>query len=209
MSFTLTPTTELDAVNELLATIGEAPVNTLTNTGLGDASTARTRLYNASRNLQKYGWSWNTDYSFNLLPDVNGNVAVPSTTLQVRFVAKSDRQNLTLRGTQIYDSQNHTYTFTQPVMADIVQMLDFSLLPETARQAIFIAAGIRFQAGFIGSQILDTFTARDLKQAWDALQSDDLEVADWNMLSDSADQLWANNRLAVYGGSFGPGLGNL
>src|SRR5271165_678321 len=47
MSLALAPTTELDAVNEILAAIGEAPVSQLTNLGLQDAAIAQNRLYDA------------------------------------------------------------------------------------------------------------------------------------------------------------------
>ena len=46
-----TPTTELEAVNIMLSTIGEAPVNNL-DSGLVDAETAETILKNVSRDVQ-------------------------------------------------------------------------------------------------------------------------------------------------------------
>ena len=46
-----TPTTKLEAVNTMLSTIGEAPVNNLSS-GLVDAETAETILNNVSRSVQ-------------------------------------------------------------------------------------------------------------------------------------------------------------
>src|SRR6202035_1294351 len=133
MSIAYAPTTELDAVNELLGAIGEAPVNQLDNLGLTDAATARNRLYDAMRRVQKRGWSWNTEYGLSLVPDATGNVWVPSNTLKVTFVKASKDKGLTLRGSQIHDSRNHTNIFTLPVVVDLVTMEPWANLLESAR----------------------------------------------------------------------------
>ena len=130
MSIALAPTTELDAVNEMLATIGEAPVNQLDNLGLTDAATARNRLYDAMRRVQKRGWYFNTDYATTLPPDVTGNVWLPANALKVTFVRFSKGKGLTQRGTQVYDAVNHTLTFSAPVTADVVTMQPWDQLPE-------------------------------------------------------------------------------
>jgi hypothetical protein len=198
MSYSLAPSTELDAVNEILAAIGEAPVNQLDNLGLTDAATARTRLYDASRRCQKRGWAWNTDFNMSLPPaNITGFVWLPSSCLKVTFTGNSADKNLVQRGTQIYDADNHTYVFTTPVTADVVNMLDWTLLPEAARQFIFLTAIVRFQAGFIGSDVLDKYTTRDVTQAWSDLLSEELEVADWNMLRDSNFMQEALNRIST------------
>ena len=59
-------TTQLQAVNSMLSTIGEAPVNSL-DSGLVDAETAETVLNEVSRDVQSFGWNFNTepDYVFN------------------------------------------------------------------------------------------------------------------------------------------------
>ena len=55
-------TTELEAVNIMLSSIGEAPVNSLSS-GLVDAELAQTTLHNVSREVQAAGWSFNTEYN--------------------------------------------------------------------------------------------------------------------------------------------------
>lgn len=197
MSISLAPTTLLDAVNECLAAIGEAPVNTLTNPMLGDAATALSRLRDASRRTQQKGWSWNTDYGMSLAVAGDGTIPIPTNTLKFTPMGKSDRKNLVTRGNKLYDANHHTYTFTAPVTGDLVTMIDFELLPEIARQFIFLTAVVRFQAGYIGSEILDKYTTRDIAQAWSELLSAELEIADWNILRDSAYMVSALNRVTV------------
>lgn len=197
MSIALAPTTELDAVNELIATIGEAPVNQLNNLGLSDAAVARDRLYDSSRRIQKIGWSWNTDWNFQLATDINGNVWLPANALKVTFTGTSADKGYVQRGNQLYDAVNHTLVFSAPVTANIVTMLPWTSLPESARQAIFHAAGIRFQSGRLGSEILDKFIREDMQASWAELWSEELEVLDPNMFSDSAHMREALNRIST------------
>ena len=60
-ALTLTPQTELDAVNAMLLSIGQAPVSTLSVTGLKDVSFAQYILHSVSREVQLKGWEFNTD----------------------------------------------------------------------------------------------------------------------------------------------------
>ena len=53
--------TELEAVNILLTTIGEAPVNTLTGNQVTDVSIANQVLNEVSREVQSQGWHFNTE----------------------------------------------------------------------------------------------------------------------------------------------------
>ena len=75
-----TPTaaiTKLDAVNRMLASIGQSPVNTLTGTLPKDVNKAVLALDNALRDVLTRGWSFNSDTEFPLSPDSNGRIDVP------------------------------------------------------------------------------------------------------------------------------------
>jgi hypothetical protein len=56
-----TSMTELEAVNVLLTTIGEAPVNTLTGNQVTDVTVAKQVLLEISREIQSQGWHFNTE----------------------------------------------------------------------------------------------------------------------------------------------------
>ena len=56
-----TSMTELEAVNVLLTTIGEAPVNTLTGNQVTDVTIANQVLTEVSREVQAQGWHFNTE----------------------------------------------------------------------------------------------------------------------------------------------------
>ena len=55
MATQITPTTELQAVNIMLSTIGEAPVNSITGTTTVDVSTAKNILDETSMSIQSLG----------------------------------------------------------------------------------------------------------------------------------------------------------
>ena len=62
MTTQITPTTELQAVNTMLSTIGEAPVNSITGTTTVDVSVAKNILDETSMSVQSQGWNFNTNY---------------------------------------------------------------------------------------------------------------------------------------------------
>ena len=66
----ISPTTELDAVNEIIGAIGEAPVNTLENIMNVDVISALRILRNNNRSFQSRGWSFNSITEYPLNPDV-------------------------------------------------------------------------------------------------------------------------------------------
>lgn len=180
MPTTVTPTTELDAVNAILRTIGESPVVSLLGTLPVDAGSARNLLHEESRRLQKTGWSFNTEFNFELTPDDSGNLNLPTNTLKVDA---PDHPDLVQRGQRLYDNVKHSYAFDKAVKVDLVIALPFDELPETVRHYLLIASGRRFQDAYLGDGELHSFTARDEMRAWSEFLSDEADVSDLNVLT--------------------------
>ena len=61
---------ELPAVNEILASVGQAPVTTLDQTN-PDVAIAYDTLINTSREVQSEGWLFNTEEYYPMTPDAN------------------------------------------------------------------------------------------------------------------------------------------
>jgi hypothetical protein len=180
----LSPTTELEAINQMLMGIGESPISNLSNAGLADAATARQTLRNVSREVQSKGWYWNTDKGLVLSLSIpSNNINVPANTLKVDTVYPDDRVNVVLRGNRLYNNDKHTYEFEKSLKVDLVSFLDFTDLPEPARNYITLRAVRRFQEGSIGSVELSQFHKRDELQAWTDLVSDEADSADFNILN--------------------------
>lgn len=178
----LAPTTELEAVNAILAAIGETPVGTLSGALPVDASIALTRLRAKSRGLQSSGWSFNTDERFTLPVDSDGRVPIPRNALNVDAC---DDNDFITRGSFFYDRKNHTFFIHRPIAADVVRFLPWSDLPEYARQYIFTSVARTFQDQMLGDEALHQYTQDDERLAWVGFLDAESRNADLNVLTDS------------------------
>ena len=182
---TLTPTTKLEAINELLEAIGEAPVNAVANTGLVEADLAAKRIDKISRQVQKIGWHWNTLKDYVLDIDSDGYINLPASTVEVDTTGRNKHKDIVQRGTRLYDRDNNTFVFTEAVRVDITILLDFDDLPEAARDYITMRAARKFQQRLFGSTELSEFDRADEQQSWFNLLDAESDAADYNMLRDS------------------------
>jgi hypothetical protein len=159
--------TELDAVNDMLMSIGQAPVNTLEVSGITDVSIARQRLDVALRNTLARGWWFNTDTGYELSPDVDSIVLVPANALKVEGAAAdvTERTHPT-KGRALYNRAERAFEFDDAVSCEIVWGFGFADIPQTARTYVATVAARRFQSKAIGSQILDRFEEEDELKAW-------------------------------------------
>ena len=159
---TLSLTTELEAVNAVLATISEAPINTLVGPLSADAATARQMLHNASRMLQLQGHSFNTDEEETLYPEESGVVTIPRDALLVLFPTNAD---LIVRANKVYNKSTKSYEIGDTVSVTIIRFLPFEELPEHARTLIYMRAGKKFQDQILGDGTLHQITDADVSEA--------------------------------------------
>lgn len=182
----LSMTSELDAVNVMLGTIGESPINSLdAATGVVDAVTARAILSEVSVQVQEEGWHFNTDYEFVLTPALNTKeIYVAANTIEVDASAY-DRNDIdvAIRGNRLYDRKNKTYQFEQSIKADLTILLEFNELPQAARHYITIRAARVFQQRVIGSDTLGSFTEKDEARALRSMRRYESKTADYNILT--------------------------
>lgn len=183
MPFTpdLVPATELDAVNVLLMSIGQAPVNTLEVPGVKDVSFARLTLHNTSRQVQTRGWWFNRDLEVTLARDVSNEVPLAANILEVSGSYVGDQ--FVSRGGKLYDRVNQTFVFeTAPVVNQTV-FLAFEDLPQAARNYITHRAGRIFQSNFIGSPLLYNFTKELEVEAMTEMTRNDLRGKNLNVFN--------------------------
>lgn len=180
------PTSQLDAVNIMLSTLGEAPVSDLSASGLSDVATAKTLLHNVSRAVQAEGWHFNTEVDYDLTPEaVTGYLLLPSNQLRVDTTKEYHDTDVAVRGDKLYNRKKHTFVFTEKVQVDMVVFLPFEDMPEAARNYITIKAARIYQTNVLGSELLEKFTADDEMSAMILLKDAEGFTADYNMLSDS------------------------
>lgn len=179
----VTPTTELEAVNECLENIGNAPVSTISGDLGVDTQIALNFVRKVSRELQSQGWYWNTDYNYPLTPNGDGDIILPSNLLAIDSDGDDAARDVVWRGTRLYDRENRTYTFTKPISVTMTRGFDFSELPETARRYIALRAARLFQDRIEGNA--DQGDSIDEQMAMSILHADQLRVEDNNVLTGS------------------------
>jgi len=183
-----TPTTQLQAVNSMLSTIGEAPVNSLSS-GLVDAETAETVLNEVSRDVQSFGWNFNSEPDVPASKDSNGKIPLAANVLRADLASsvnkyRSNKNEYVQRGLFMYDKVQHTDIINKDLKLDIVYMLDFTEIPEVARRYITIKAARLFQERVVGSDNLSAMNRADEQQALFALKEMESENGDYNIFDD-------------------------
>lgn len=170
----IAPLTELDAVNMILRNDGEAPVDTLDDTGFSEVADASSVLNNISAEEQTRGWAYNTDYEVRLIPDaITGYIELSADVLWVRPAYLSLGMDVVERARKLYNLQTNSYVFTQPLYLDICRFFPFDAIPAYARVHVAIRAARRYQAQGTGSPKQDSFTLEhELKAEANCLKAD-------------------------------------
>lgn len=181
-----TPTTTLGAVNSMLSTIGEAPVNGL-NSGLVDAETAETILNEVSRSVQSDGWNFNSEPNFTVAANTSGDVVLPDEVIRADLATtkyRSSDAEYIQRGNKMYDKLNHTYNIGKALKLNVVVLLDYELLPEVARRYVSVKAARIFQERIVGSDTLSAMNRNDEQEALFALKEHEGDNGDYNIFDD-------------------------
>ena len=142
---------ELAAVNQILGAVGQAPVTTLDQTN-PDVAIAYDTLIEVNREIQSEGWVFNTEEEYPFNQDVNGDIIIPDNILQLDL--SSIYENIGIetvkRNGKLYNKTEHTFTWTAPVMCDVVWLFDFSDLPVPFRDLIVARASLQASTKMVG-----------------------------------------------------------
>ena len=193
-------TTQLAAVNTMLGYIGEAPVNSISNTEELPvyAANAVTILNETSKEVQSECWHFNTTKDFVLTP-VNDTITLPSSTLQVDHEGTED-VDVVQRGLSLYDRKNRTTTFTKDIKVTIVEELVWESLPEQARRYITLKATRSLQSRLVGSTELEALILRDEFAAKANLERSEAANSDRTIFDnyDAASRIGINRNISLY-----------
>ncbi len=133
---TTNATQELPAVNQILASVGQAPVTTLDQTN-PDVSIIYDTLTKTSREVQAEGWIFNRELHVKFYPDANKHVKIPNNVLQLDLNNETGHHRETVRRTpagesdaKLYDKIDHTYEWDDDyIYCDVVYFFDWVDLP--------------------------------------------------------------------------------
>ena len=193
---TATRTTELEAVNTILSTIGEAPINSLTGTLPVDATTAKNVLSEINREVQSAGWHYNSHNKVDLSRDGDSKIPVGTDVLRVELNTKYSKASYDVvqRDSFLYNLAKNSETFDQDFEDNtIVYLLDFTKLPEQARRYITIRSARVFHDRTLGSGTLHKFSAEDEARALSVMKQAEAHTADHSIF-DSFLQSYTVNR---------------
>ena len=143
--------TELAAVNQILGAVGQAPVTTLDQTN-PDVAIAYDTLVEVNREVQAEGWSYNTETEYPFLPDVNGDILVPSNILLLDLSNSYENNGyeVVLRSGKLYNKIDHTFTWEGEVKCDVVWLFDFSDLPTPFRDYVAARSAVQASTKMVG-----------------------------------------------------------
>ena len=176
-------TTELEAINIMLAAIGEAPVNTLTGSLPVDVKIAQSTLVEINKSVQAEGWSFNTEIDVTLTRNASKEIVLPVNVLRVDAnIHQHPDIDPIQRGLKLYDRLKNTFEFDEDLICTVVYFRDFDEIPEQARSYINIRAARIFVDRLVSDQGLRTYTKEDGIRARVTLTETDLANGDHNML---------------------------
>ena len=191
-----TRTTELEAVNTILSTIGEAPLSTLTGSLPVDGTTAKNILNEISREVQSAGWHFNTQYKVDLTRDTNNKVPVGTDVVRVQLNNKYDKSSYDVvqRGTYLFNLAKNSETFDQDFTENtLIYLLNFDKLPEQARRYITIRSARVFHDRTLGANTLHKFSSEDEARSLSVMKQAEMATGD-NTIFDSDLQNYIVNR---------------
>jgi hypothetical protein len=174
-------TSELEAVNLMLASIGERPVNALATTQRLDVIRAEATLNEVNVQVQSRSWWFNEELQVTLTPSEDGEYIIDSDIIKVDTYDETTWQ-FVVRGNKLFDRDTNAYTgHTEDLVVNFVRLLPYDDLPQTARLYIARRAAVVYQTRTVGSPTLFEFTNRDAQEAYGMLQQEELEHDDANL----------------------------
>jgi len=175
--------TELDAVNQILSSVGQAPVTTL-DLQNPEVSIVLNTLREINRQVQAEGWTFNTERHYEMVPDAATNqILYPTNMLQMdtNDTHHKNQYDVVKRGTKLYDRQNHTYTFTDSIYADVIWYFDFTDIPPAIQAYITARAARMCATKMVGDRELNGLLQEQELQTRAAALEYDCNQGDYSM----------------------------
>ena len=178
-------TTELEAVNTILSTIGEAPLNTLSGSLPVDGTIAKNVLSEVAREVQSQGWHFNTHINVTLTRNTDNKIPLATNVVRVeidpRKYSKGD-YNIVQRDTFLYNLAKNEETFDRDFEnATVVYLLPFNEIPEQAKRYITIRSARIFHDRTLGANTLHKFSQEDETKALSILKQAESLTGDYSI----------------------------
>ena len=196
--------TELDAVNSILMSVGESPVNTLTVQS-PEVAIAQKTLQQVCREVQAEGWVFNTEHEYPITLDSSNHCVIPQNVLEIDLshARHGDHFNVIRKKdngiTKLYDKIEHQFNFESvnesKLYCDIVWMIDFEDLPQVFKDYITVRASRIASNRMVSDPNASELIGTDEQLARALAVEYDTRVADHNIFSN---QEYRTNPASVY-----------
>jgi len=194
--------TELDVINDMLASLGELPVNAVTEDHpLVAAGLRMLRVCNLRE--QAKTWWFNKDL-VTLTPDAaTGFIYVPADTINIDPASPVTR--LTQRGRRLFDpTRPDGYVFGQSVVCTLIRCIPFEELPPLAQAYISLDAQKDFQKAYDADRTKYEQLSMDRREAYMTLRAEDIRNRKSNLLYNPStlSQMQASGmKVQIHGGA--------
>ena len=185
--------TELDAVNQILSAVGQAPVTTLDLQNPEVYTTLQT-LRDVSREIQSEGWYFNTENAVAFTPNSSNEIPVADDVLQIDATRSKhgDHFAIIVKSGKLYDKYHHRYEnrsefkFTENLVddklyCDIVYFYQFNNLPYAFQAHIIAKAARKVGTKLVGNSNLIQVLAIDEEQTKAAMMEYETRQGDYSM----------------------------
>ena len=182
---TQTRTSELESVNTILSTIGEAPLNSLSGSLPVDGTIAKNVLSEVSREVQSQGWHFNTHYKVTLTRDTDNKIPLATNIVRVEIDPRKYSKvsyDIVQRNNELYNLAKNEDTFDID-FTDVtaVYLLPFDEIPEQAKRYITIRSARIFHDRTLGANTIHKFSQEDEAKSLSILKQAESHTGDYSI----------------------------
>lgn len=176
-------TTKLEAINTMLSCVGQSPLKTLEGTKSSFTITAEQILDEECKRVLLTGWDFNTEYNYQLTPDINKHIQITDNMLLVHH-NEAYQNRYVIRYSKIYDKVKHSYEIEKPLLCTVVWFFPYDELPENFKTYIKMSSAYKFCKRVLGSETACVYTREDVAEAYVDLMNYELETGNFSMISE-------------------------
>jgi len=154
--------TELDAINQILSSVGQAPVTTLDQQN-PEVAIALSSLRETSKQVQAEGWTFNVERHYEMTADGSTfQIAYPSNALQIDTNRDQhfDDYDVVRRNGKLYDRHKHTFEWknedgtAKTIQVDVKWLFDFTEIPNAVQNYIVARTAVMCAVKMVGDSEL-------------------------------------------------------
>lgn len=198
MPYSLPPllTSRTQAVNSLLQSIGEPPVDQVETSDSVEVVSADAAITEWTNTVLMKGWHFNTEYDYEIASNGDNEKPLPSNYLQLAYAyANNDLTTpvaVTARAGKLYDTENHTFIFEagRVIKVDMLLALEWEEMSEAARKVITAEACKTFQARLQGSRIVAAIEEDTVLRCWANLEMEEDRANPANQIRGNRETLY-------------------